>query len=81
MTPRRIEVAIGSLVLQGAPAGGPRPLAEAFERELVRLLREQGTPSSVAAQRDKVTVRLGVASGTEMSGVQLARAVYGGLRQ
>lgn len=78
MTARRIEVEIGALVMNGSPANGLRPLAEAFERELARLLHEQGGSFSTA-RRDTVTVRLGARRGAEISGVDLARAVYGGL--
>jgi hypothetical protein len=83
MTPG-IELHVQELVLHGFAPGDRSRLGRAVQRELARLLAEQGVPPSLArgAEIERVDGgSLEVASGAaaERIGAQVAQAVYGGL--
>lgn len=84
MKPKNIELHIEELVLHGFAPGDRNRIGEAVEQELSRLFAERGVPPSLAqgseiehlaANAFEVTP----GSGAEVMGVQVARAVYGGL--
>jgi hypothetical protein len=84
MSPRRVVLHIDELVLHGFPSEARHQIGEAVQRELVRLLSQQGVPTALArtAAREHVeggTLRLGAADTPAQTGAQVARAVYGGL--
>jgi len=86
MKPKNIELNIEELVLHGFSPGDRHRIGEAVERELTRLLADRGVPESLETGREVASVDGGafeVAPGskTEVVGAQVARAVYGGLRQ
>ncbi|MFJ9587720.1 hypothetical protein [Streptomyces acidicola] len=82
--PREIRVDIGELVLDGFGSSvDPRRVSAAFERELTRLVREQGVPLAADG-----TVSMDALSGlpplpaglsARRLGQELARAVHAGL--
>lgn len=79
-----IELHVEELVLEGFAPAERHAVADAFERELTRLLTAHGlahTPpaSSASAQVDAGSVRLSQRGGAQAAGAQIARAVYGGL--
>jgi hypothetical protein len=81
-----IEIHIDALVLHDfAPVDRWR-IGQAIEHELTRLFAEQGLPPGLALGGELARVDGGafhVAAGTaaEGLGIQVAQAVYGGLRQ
>lgn len=85
MRPTNVELHIEELVLHGfAPADRHR-VGEAVERELARLLAEEGVPAALAkgfdAQHlDAGSFHVAADSRAEAVGAQVARAVYGGLK-
>ena len=80
---RSIEIHINELVLHGFAHADRRPIAESVERELRTLLNEDfSNATSLAVAR--------IAGGSfqlesnrrhESAGTNIARAIYGGLRQ
>jgi hypothetical protein len=84
--PPSIEVHIEELVLHGFPPGDRHRIGEALERELGRILTEQGVPLSLT-QGSEVTrldggaFEMPTGSKTELIGAQVAQSVYGGLIQ
>ncbi len=82
MTPN-IEIEIEELVLHGFAPGDRATIGEAVQRELTRLLAEQGLasmnrPIEIAhVNGGAFDVRPGAKS--ETIGAQIARKVYGGL--
>lgn len=79
-----VIIEIEELVLHGFPAGQRYAIAEAVERELARLVGERGVPPGLAVAQDAAWVDGGAfdaAPGArpQQIGVQVARAVYGGL--
>ena len=80
-----IDIHIDALVLHGfAPADRWR-IGQAIEHELTRLFTEQGLPSTLPMAGELARIDGGafhVTAGTtvESLGAQVARAVYGGLR-
>lgn len=79
-----IELRIEELVLRGFAPGDRHRIGEAMERELARLFAERGTPPSLVQGREVARLDGGAfkvepGSGAEATGVQVARAVYGGL--
>jgi hypothetical protein len=86
MTPKSIELHIEELVLHGFAPEDHYRIGEAVERELTRLLANQGVPHSLERGGEIASVDGGafdVAPGlrAEMVGVQVAKAVYGGVRR
>jgi hypothetical protein len=81
--PRSIELEIEQLDLTGVtPADGYR-IGDAVQRELTRLLGEQGLPSIVnSAELERVkgaTISLDRSAGAAVIGNQIAEAVHGSL--
>jgi hypothetical protein len=81
---RPVEVHIDRLVLDGVPNADGRAIGGALERELARLLHEEGLPT-LPGVRSSDAVDAGVVEpGHEASaaaiGARLARGVYGRLR-
>ena len=84
MTPKRIELRIEELVLHGFAPGDRYRIAEAVERELSRLLADQGVLESLErgggiASVDGGAFDMTPGSRAEAIGAQVAKAVYGGL--
>ena len=79
-----IELHIEELVLHGFAPGDRHQIGEAVQRELVRLFTEQGVSPSLlqggeVARLDGGAFELAPGSNAEMTGNQVAQAVYGGL--
>jgi hypothetical protein len=86
MTAGRIELNIEELVLHGFLPGDRYRIGEAVERELSRMLTDRGVPQSLerdgeVASVDGGAINLTAGTTAEDVGAQVARAVYGGLRQ
>ncbi len=84
MKPMNVEVHIGELVLHGFAAGDRYAIGEAVERELARLLTEQGVPPGLAqggevARLDGGSFAVEPGLRAEAVGTLVAQAVYGGL--
>ncbi|MET9685639.1 hypothetical protein [Streptomyces coeruleorubidus] len=82
--PREIRVDIGELVLDGfGPSVDPRRVSASFERELTRLVQEQGVPLAAdgAVSVDGVSGLPPMPAGLSARrlGQELARAVHAGL--
>jgi hypothetical protein len=80
-----IELHIEELVLDGFAHADRYRIGDTFERELSRLLSEQGVPSALVADGlqthlDAGACRIAAGSTAEHIGAQLAQAVYGGLK-
>lgn len=85
MKPMNVELHIEELMLHGFAPGDRHRIGEAVERELQRLLAEQGAPhllkgSVELARVDAGSFNLGQNSKPEMIGSQVAQAIYSGLR-
>ena len=85
MKPSRIEVTIDELVLHGFAPGDRYAIAAALEKELARLLSEQGVAPALMRAGDTERIDAGsisLATGPQANivGVQGAKAVYGGLQ-
>ena len=83
MKPANLELHIEELVLRGFAPSDRYHIGEAVEHELARLFSEQGTPPSLAQERevprlDGGTFEAKPGSGAEAIGAQVAQAVYGG---
>ena len=83
---RRIELNIEELVLHGFSPGDRYQIGEAVEQELTRLLADRGVPQSLErsgeiANMDGGAFEVATGSRAQVVGVQVAKAVYGGLRQ
>lgn len=79
-----IELQIEELMLHGFAPGDRYRIGDAMKRELARLFAEQGTPPSLAQEREVARLDGGAFemkpdSKAEAIGVQVAQAVYGGL--
>lgn len=79
-----IRLHIEQLVLEGFAPGDSRGLAAAVEAELARLLAEQGVPPGLAAggripSLDGGSFPVTVGARPQQVGVQVARAVLGGM--
>jgi len=82
----KIELTIDELVLHGFTPSDCYRIGSAVERELTRLLAEQGVPPSLTysgalAHLDGGAFNMAPASKSETVGAQVAQAVYGGLRR
>jgi hypothetical protein len=81
-----IHLHIEELVLHGFPSGDRHRIGEALQRELARLFTEGRTPSVLtrSAAIDRLNGGTFQMTGTarpEATGAQVARAVFGELRQ
>jgi hypothetical protein len=81
-----IHLHIEELVLHGFAPGDRHRIGEAMQRELARLFTEENTPPALAksAAIDRLnagTFQMTAAPRPEATGAQVARAVFGGLRQ
>lgn len=79
-----VELHIEELVLNGFAPAHRYTIGDAIERELTRLFTEQGAP--IAATQDVEIAHLNggainmqPGANVEATGIQLARAIYGGL--
>ena len=86
MKPKNIELNIEELVLHGFSPGDRYRIGEAVERELTKLLADRGVPQLLEGGGEIGDVDGGafeVAPGSraQVVGVQVAKAVYEGLRQ
>ena len=86
MKPKNIELNIEELVLHGFAPGDRHRIGEAVEQELTRLLADRGVPQSLErggkiANMDGGAFEVAQGSRAQVVGVQVARAVYGGLKQ
>ena len=82
----QIELNIDELVLHGFAPGDRHRIGEAVERELTRLLTDRGVPQSLErggeiASMDGGAFEVAPGSRAQVVGAQVAKAVYGGLRQ
>lgn len=79
MKPAPILLHIEQLVLHDLPPGAREPLVAAMERELERLINEQGPPSSLTAAGDIERADGGVfvsRTSPTTNGTLLGRAIY-----
>jgi hypothetical protein len=81
-----IHLHIEELVLHGFPSSDRHRIGEAMQRELTRLFTEGRMPPSLAksAEIDQLNAGSFQTTGTarpEATGTQVARAVFGGLKQ
>jgi len=86
MKPKNIELNIEELVLHGFSPGDRYSIGDAVERELTRLLADQGVPQSLErggeiANMDGGAFEVMQGSRAQVIGAQVVKAVYGGLRQ
>ncbi len=85
-TTDNVELYIEELVLHGFPPGDRYRLGEAVERELVRLLTEQGVASGLThvgdiARLDGGAFAVQPGAGAEGIGVQVAQSIYQSFNQ
>lgn len=81
---RSVELHIEELVLNGCAPADRYTIGEAVERELTRMLIEQGAPPAIARDVEIAHLNAGAinvkpGARAEATGIQLARAIYGGL--
>jgi hypothetical protein len=81
-----IHLHIEELVLHGFAPGDRHRIGEAMQHELTRLLTEEATPPALAKSAaidrlDGGTLQMTSAPRPEATGAQVARAVFGGLKQ
>jgi hypothetical protein len=86
MMPADVELHIEELVLHGFAPGDHHRLGEAVQRELARLLAEQGVPPGLAQggemeRLDGGGFRIEATGKPEAIGAGVAQAVYGGLNR
>ncbi len=79
----KVKLHIEELVLHGFSPAGRHRIGEAVERELARLISEDGIPSALthlgaADMNDAGKFEMVPGAKAERVGVQVARAVYGG---
>ena len=84
MKPGNIELYVEELVLHGLSPADRYRIGQAVEHELVRMFAERGAPSSLAQgseieRLDGGAFEVRQSAKAEAIGVQVARAVYGGL--
>jgi len=83
--PGTVELRVEELVLHGFAPSDRYLIAEAIERELARLLAEEGVPPSLAREGEAAMLDAGefhAARGSrpEAIGAQVARVIYGGFK-
>jgi hypothetical protein len=81
-----VELHIEELVLHGFPPSDRDRIGDALQRELTRLFTEEPAPPALAqsAAIDRLnggTFQIPASPRPEATGFQVARAVYGGLKQ
>ena len=81
-----IHLHIEELVLHGFASGDRHRIGDAMQQELARLLAEEQTPPGLtkSAAIDRLnagTFQMATESKPQATGAQVARAVFGGLRQ
>lgn len=81
-----LELNIEELVLDGFPGMDRDRLARSLHVELERLFAEEGVPTSIqtggnVARLDGGSYKAEKGASAEQVGVQVARAVYGGMRR
>jgi hypothetical protein len=86
MKPKNVELHIEELVLHGFSPGDRYRVGEAVEQELTRLLADRGVPQSLEGggeigHVDGGAIEVAPDSRAQVVGAQVAKAVYGGLRQ
>ena len=86
MKSKNIELNIEELVLHGFLPGDRHRIGEAVEQGLTRLLADRGVPQSLERGREIANMNGGAFevapdSRAQVVGAQVAKAVYGGLRQ
>jgi hypothetical protein len=79
-----VELHIEELVLNGFAPGDRYRIGDAVERELTRLFTEHGAPPAIThdleiAHLNGGAINLKPGAKAETTGIQLARAIYGGL--
>jgi hypothetical protein len=84
MKAENVELQVEELVLRGFAPGERHRIGEGVERELVRLIDEQGVPPSLAqggefAHLDGGAFEVSHGSKSKTVGVQVAQAIYGKL--
>jgi hypothetical protein len=80
-----VELHIEELVLHGFAAADRYRIGEMVQRELARLFAEEGVPATLASSLeaphlDAGTFHVAANSKAEAVGAEVARAVYGGLK-
>jgi hypothetical protein len=86
MRPKSVELHIEELVLDGFSPGDHYGINEAVESELSRMFAEQGIPQLMEQSGEIERLQAGMSelekgSRDDAIGVQVARAVYGGLKR
>jgi len=81
----KIDVSIEELILHGFPAADRYRISEALQHELSRLFTSEGPPPSLQSSgsiesMEAGSIRLPPGGSPRMVGAQVARAVYGGLK-
>jgi hypothetical protein len=81
-----VELHIEELVLHGFEPADRYRIGETVERELARLFAEEGVPATLtsgleAEHLDAGAFHVAANSKAEAVGAEVARAVYGGLKQ
>lgn len=81
-----VELHIEELVLHGFAPSDRFRIGDALERELTRLFTEQGAPVAIThdveiAHLNGGAINVQPGSNAEATGIQLARAIYGGFDQ
>lgn len=81
-----LDLNIEELVLDGFPGMDRDRIARALHVELERLFAEEGVPASIqaggnVARLDGGSYKADNGASAEQVGVQVARAVYGGMRR
>lgn len=81
-----LDLNIEELVLDGFPGMDRDRIARALHIELERLFAEEGVPASIqaggnVARLDGGSYKADKGASAEQVGVQVARAVYGGMRR
>jgi hypothetical protein len=81
-----LELEIEELVLDGFSGVDKDRISHALQMELERLFAEEGVPASIqsggnAARLDGGSYKAEKGASAEQVGVQVARAVYGGMRR
>ena len=80
MKPRVVRVRIEELVLEDVAPGDRYRVADAVQRELGRLLADRGVPPLLGS-RPSVDAGSFPIGGRRALGVQVARAIYEGLKR
>ncbi len=86
MKPKSVELHIEELVLDGFSPGDHHGISESVERELSRMFTEQGSPQLMEQSGEIERLQVGKfdikeGSRDDAIGVQVARAIYGGLKR